>query len=559
MKDTIRELSDRLLAEFRNWTTEEEVRFGWIRALSDHTGLEFELERDRNDAYTNKVVLEFKAPGLFNGSTESPAFQQAVLDRLRKYIERRAVSDNGDPKDYVGIAIDGAHLAFARFAEDEITHGFLMPVEASSLKMVVATCVESKRRAFNGDNVVSDFGHQSLVGAQLMTALSDSLKQELHEDENVKVRMLYEEWRAFFGQASDLTRLQEEAIRKGLSFVFDSDSHQLSESLFVIHTYNTLVIKLVAAHLLSRIGLTSIPDFAEYMSTLPDRDLLGQLFALVESGRLYREAGILNFVEEVLFSWYVDAAKSPANSKRIVDGIRRILVMVSLYEFDDLESARTHDVLKLLYQNLVPRTLRKALGEFYTPDWLVEHSYSLAEPIDWTTVRVLDPTCGSGSFVIKAIRFKRKALQKHQASELLKSILQDVCGFDLSPLAVQTARINYLIAISDLLKQCPGEEIEIPILFADAVYSPANDRETEAEERTVHYRIGSVHSDLKISLPSSVAFDRKKTDDLFWILAENVAENREPEELVARLRKTRYQQEANDARWRDAVSARRKT
>lgn len=41
---------------------------------------------------------------------------------------------------------------------------------------------------------------------------------------------------------------------------------------------------------------------------------------------------------------------------------------------EDLSHARTNDVLKQFYQNIVPQVLRKSLGEFYTPDWLVEVS-----------------------------------------------------------------------------------------------------------------------------------------------------------------------------------------
>ena len=31
-----------------------------------------------------------------------------------------------------------------------------------------------------------------------------------------------------------------------------------------------------------------------------------------------------------------------------------------------------------------------------------------------------------------------------------------VWGFDLNPLAVQSSRVNFLIAIADLLQQCKG-------------------------------------------------------------------------------------------------------
>jgi len=102
---------------------------------------------------------------------------------------------------------------------------------------------------------------------------------------------------------------------------------------------------------------------------------------------------------------------------------------------DDLTSARSHDVLKAFYQALVPETLRKALGEFYTPDWLVEVACDRVELNSWAGKRVLDPTCGSGSFLLEAISRKRseaEALDKED-TELLSSLLDEVWGFDLIP------------------------------------------------------------------------------------------------------------------------------
>ncbi|MFX5275849.1 hypothetical protein ABTC90_19610, partial [Acinetobacter baumannii] len=56
--------------------------------------------------------------------------------------------------------------------------------------------------------------------------------------------------------------------------------------------------------------------------------------------------------------------------------------------------------------------------------------------------------------------------------DLLEAILKNVVGFDLNPLAVLTARVNYLLAIADLLQYRQGD-ITIPIYLADSVRTPA--------------------------------------------------------------------------------------
>jgi hypothetical protein len=91
--------------------------------------------------------------------------------------------------------------------------------------------------------------------------------------------------------------------------------------------------------------------------------------------------------------------------------------------------------------------------------------------------RILDPACGSGTFIVTAInrirdwyQFKREEM-KFDEGELLKKILTNVVGFDLNPLAVLASRTNYLIAVRDLLSYV--DSIEIPIYLSDSVVTPA--------------------------------------------------------------------------------------
>ena len=62
-----------------------------------------------------------------------------------------------------------------------------------------------------------------------------------------------------------------------------------------------------------------------------------------------------------------------------------------------------------LYQDLFPRYLRHALGEYYTPDWLAEHVLDSVDYRGTDRLRLLDPTCGSGVFLLAAIRRIRAA------------------------------------------------------------------------------------------------------------------------------------------------------
>ena len=254
----------------------------------------------------------------------------------------------------------------------------------------------------------------------------------------------------------------------------------------------------------------------------------------IERSQLYEKANIHGFVEEPLFSWYIDVCISnayPDVANNIVTSLKEVLIKLSLYQMEDLSHAQTNDVLKRFYQNIVPKVLRKSLGEFYTPDWLVDVTLEKVEG-RFDELRFLDPTCGSASFLLAIIKRIRDNSEL-SARELLRGITQNVWGFDLNPLAVQTARVNYLIAISDLIAEVPGMNIEIPILLADAIYAPSPD--DDGDTSVVNYVIGSNIADLTITLPTVLAQSRERLDDVFSIMSECVENNMEPAPMIDKL------------------------
>ncbi len=117
------------------------------------------------------------------------------------------------------------------------------------------------------------------------------------------------------------------------------------------------------------------------------------------------------------------------------------------------------DVLGPLYQDLFPRPLRRQLGEYYTPDWLARHVLDQVGYTGEPTQRLLDPACGSGTFLVMALRRLRH-------SSFVTGHFP-IVGFDLNPLAVLTARANYLLAVADLLPRLG--RVEIPVYLHDSI------------------------------------------------------------------------------------------
>ena len=137
--------------------------------------------------------------------------------------------------------------------------------------------------------------------------------------------------------------------------------------------------------------------------------------------------------------------------------------------------------MKSLYQELVDPETRHDLGEFYTPDWL---AHRIVRKLLDANPRgtMLDPACGSGTFLYLAIREKRERLR--DSIETLRHIIDSVYGADIHPLAVIVAKTNYILAMGDLLKKRKGT-ITIPIYLTDTVKLPERWAKTETADYEV--------------------------------------------------------------------------
>lgn len=519
----------------RPWQGEEEVRLAWVSALEAALGIHFDAERAKKDSSYFNVIVEFKAPGLFKGKKASAKFKEATDGRLLPYIQREAKKSGIPQDDYIGIAIDGDHICFVQVVDNVIQTQHLIPFSEYAVGLVIQAIKADTRRAITIDHLMADFGHGSSNARSLMQAMADALATELAAIGNSKIKMLFEEWRTLYGQVADMSVLQADAINKEIGFIWNGHAKQaMSGRLFVIHTYNSLLIKLLAAEIVSAHGLTSMQQPAQAMSALQDdATLLDTLSHEIERAGIFVQAGIKGFVEEAIFSWYLDVACKPPYSASLIPALRSLLASLSLYRTDRL--THTRDVLRDLYQGLVPGRLRQSLGEFYTPDWLVDFTMEKAQGGTWLGKRVLDPTCGSGAFLLAALRLIRKEAKKAgwDDERTLNHLCTSIWGFDLNPLAVQTARVNFLMEIADLLKAAPGQTLEIPVLLADAIYSPAPDPAKGQE--VMNYKIGSQVAGLDISLPSALALNRERLDQVFAQMGEDVEGDLEYVDVEARL------------------------
>lgn len=85
----------------------------------------------------------------------------------------------------------------------------------------------------------------------------------------------------------------------------------------------------------------------------------------------------------------------------------------SRYNFGD----SSDNVLGDVYENFMDRDTRKALGQFYTPDFVIEYildnTVKKADVVSNPFVKVLDPSCGSGHFLTIAYDLLREKFEEN--------------------------------------------------------------------------------------------------------------------------------------------------
>lgn len=332
---------------------------------------------------------------------------------------------------------------------------------------IAASKTAGRNRAFTFENLRTDFGARSAIARGVLGELWAHLHHCLDNPGVRTVKVLYQEWRHLFAQASKFgrqARLHKHFRTLGLDGQLD-----YSRVLFTLHTYHALLCKLLAAELVTTIHHQGCSGFAAETSGASPEALVDLLASRIEQGEIFKANHIDNFMERTFFSWYLE--KAP---RALMEAVRAWWSQLRSYHFAAAAQPPIRDVMKDFYQDLVPEALRKNIGEFYTPEWLVNYVLNRTgyQGTSVLAKRFLDPCCGSGNFLIHAIaRCKHAAAQRNYTSQQTANyILKNVIGFDLNPLAVIAARVNYLLALSDLLPA--GGRVEIPVYLVDAV-SPA--------------------------------------------------------------------------------------
>lgn len=431
------------------------------------------LVTGRADTVFNRLVVEWEAPGQMSGRRKHHANRHAI-GQVRRYIDGLIEKDRREPDRLAGVACDGRFMIFARYRAGRWIVDDPVAVDDRSAERLLTSILAARTgRALTAENLLKDFS-KNLLSKQLSRALLDQLNAELGHSPDGFTAQLYTQWERLFAVATGVTgeagSLKADA-KKALAAAFGYRAAEMepARALFALQTYFAIVTKLIATLALSLFVERAKWNLAE-LADGSDAELLDDMVWLHRGGP-FSEVGLSNVIEPDVFGWFlVDWSATVRDNVRLVAGL--------LKEYDPAtlqvspEDAR--DLLKDLYQGLLPRPLRHALGQYFTPDWLADRTLERLEYRGDPEERLLDPACGTGTFLVLAIGKLREQLRNEGVSDAvaLRTVLGHVTGFDIDPLAVVAARANYVLALGPLVGAAKKKTVDLPIYLADSIVSP---------------------------------------------------------------------------------------
>jgi hypothetical protein len=158
---------------------------------------------------------------------------------------------------------------------------------------------------------------------------------------------------------------------------------------------------------------------------------------------------------------------SDRTRERLSRAIAEVFANILRFDFTNVQG----DLLGDLYQRYFDPETRKALGEFYTPQPVVDY---IMDGVGYdrgvSNERLIDPACGSGTFLVDAVErylddVERYATGEPDWEQQLKSLCTQphIVGLDIHPFAVLMAQIRFVVAILPAYRKAKERNPEFTI------------------------------------------------------------------------------------------------
>lgn len=433
-----------------------------------------DASRNLVDLRTAGTLIEVKRR-IAGGSNSSTPNAEYVA-QLDNYLVESQDAGNGVR---LGVLTDGKHWIVRSKAGAPVRSGFpwAFTLEAGAdsaeqlrLWLRDSVLLAAENISVTRDSLQEHFGPGSPHYERDIEALT-RLYDRFKDTETIRVKR----------------NLWHDLLRAALGEVANELPQQ--DDLFVRHTYLTAVIGIVVQAVFGvEVDALAAAD--------PDDLLAGQQFR--------SQTGLQGVVESDFFVWPTEVG-GQAFVKALAQRISRF----------DWQGSFPNDIASILYQCVIPADERRSLGEYYTPEWLARAMVSelVSNPLEQ---RVLDPSCGSGTFIVEAARhyIAHAKAAGIAPDEVFGGLHSSVVGIDVHPVAVHLARAAWALAVMPAIRDAAVSDVNAPIYLGDALQLRyrSDDMFAEREVAIAVENNGDYTEALELKFPRELVDDAQAFD-----------------------------------------------
>ncbi len=166
---------------------------------------EFSVARGRVDSVYNRLILEYKKPGILRDSNDIRANRDAI-QQVKDYVVDVGKRERREAQRLAGVATDGFYYIFVRRVGEGWSVDDPIPVNAPSTERFLRLLFSlSTGAALVPENLVEDFGPKHRRTQTVVRAIYRGLMTS----KSSLVGKLFEQWRIFFAEATDYKEWSE--------------------------------------------------------------------------------------------------------------------------------------------------------------------------------------------------------------------------------------------------------------------------------------------------------------------------------------------------------------
>ena len=409
------------------FSTGQRNREGFVDAVVGKTAIEYEKNLTQQVIFDEGYhqVKEYCA-ALHNIGVPAEEILGILSDTVRWYgYSITIVGDVGDGHLYGPDNIELTQTAVVDLSQET-------DEEFRRFEVFVSQFLgREQSRLLNASTLVTDFGMDSSFYSQNISVFRDTIIRAMSEK-------------------PDYAALIQQVWQNFIAYLGVSDYGRFSVETYINEFYLVTVAKIICVNVMA--GEPVISDTNEIKKIL--------------NGEYFTRQNVFNLVDYDYFGWL----NNSPYVEQIVGSVVELQHRLVAYDFSRVGET---DIFGRLLAQLASKEHRLMLGQEFTPHWvaqdIVEYNMDL---LAGNSPRIVDMCCGSSVFLIesiKAVRRQYDIVPERYSMEKDNIVFSCIMGFDIDPLAVMLAKVNWVMAMRDLFSVHHGD-ITVPIYHADSLF-----------------------------------------------------------------------------------------